>query len=472
MKTLSQILIVCFLTVATTACKQSFIELAPISNANADNFYKTKSDFDLALVGAYNSLYTIYAPEAAISYCGEQMSDNAIVYNISGIESDKWAFKDYALRSPNTMVYQFWQEYYKSLFNINIVLSKIDAAGLDAAYTNSVKAELLFLRGLYYFNMVRIWGDLPLVTTPLTGAESYAVLRSPQADVYKQIISDLQFAIDKLPLSSTITVKGKASKGAAQTLLGKVYLTQGNKSGAASILQAVYDSKEFALLPTYTALWGPAVKNTKESIFEIQYIGGSATSPFSPYYQAYFPNTNILSFYGSGMNQVTDDLYNEYETGDGRRDLSLSLGYQNGTAFVNQKFCKKWTDAAASITNGRSLAGNNFMILRYADVLLMLSEATGDAKYLNEVRTRAGVPLFGTATYPSAKYATLDLAIEHERRVELALEFHRWFDLKRTNRAVAVLSAKGKAITDSKLLLPIPEIVRTQNDKVVQNTGY
>lgn len=472
MKLIIKALLLYCITATVTGCSQKFIELAPVSNANANNFYKTKDDFDLAVNAAYNSLYTIYAPEGSVSYTNEQMSDNAIVYNISGIEADKWAFKDYSLKPANTMVYQFWQEYYKALFNINIVLSKIDAAGLDAAYTNNVKAEMMFLRGLYYFNMVRIWGDVPIVTTPITGEESYAILRSPQADVYTQIVNDLKFAVDKLPLASAITVKGKASKGAAQTLLAKVYLTQNNKAAATPLLQEVYNSTQYGLLTTYAAVWGPTVKNSKESIFEIQCIGGNPTSPYSRYYQGFFPNTNIFVFYGGGMNQVTDDLYNEYEAGDPRRDITIALGYQNGATFVNQKYTKKWTDASAPINGGNALAGNNFMVLRYADVLLMLSEATGDAKYLNEVRTRSGVPLYGTGSYPSAKYGTLDLAIEHERRVELALEFHRWFDLKRTGRAVAVLGAKGKAINADKLLLPIPEIVRTQNAKVSQNNGY
>ena len=112
------------------------------------------------------------------------------------------------------------------------------------------------------------------------------------------------------------------------------------------------------------------------------------------------------------------------------------------------------------------------MVLRYADVLLMLAEATGDASYLNQVRTRAGLPKYGETGYPTAKYTTLDLAIEHERRMELAVEFHRWFDLKRTNRAIAVLAPKGKAIAENKLLLPIPQVVRSQNPAVTQNTGY
>ena len=174
---------------------------------------------------------------------------------------------------------------------------------------------------------------------------------------------------------------------------------------------------------------------------------------------------------------VTDDLYNEYEPNDVRRDQTISLGYTNkaGT-FIPIKYPKKWTDATAPIVvvNGSSREGsrNNFMLIRYADVLLLLAEATGDASYLNLVRARAGVPLYGSAEYPSALYPSLDLALEHERRVELAIEFNRGLDLRRTGRAVAVLTAKGKNVTADKLLLPIPEIVRQQNSAITQNSGY
>jgi len=472
MKKIIQIAAFSCIVLLTISCKKSFLELATLSNANAENFYRTTADFDLAVNAAYNSLYTVYAPEGSVSYTGELMTDNTTIYNISGIEADKWAFRDYALRPANTMIYQFWQEYYKALYNINIVLAKIDQADLNAAYKEQVKAEMMFLRGLYYFNMVRIWGDIPLVLTPLSGEESYAVLRSPQADVYTQIIKDVQFAVDKLPVQSKVTVKGKASKGAAETLLGEVYLTTGNKTAATASLMDVYNSNEYSLLPTYASLWGGNVKNTKESVFEIQYLGGALSNPYSKYYQGFFPNTNIFSFYGGGMNQVTDDLWNEYETGDVRQGISIAPGYQNGAVFVSQKYPKKWIDASPTVIGGTAVANNNFMVYRYADVLLMLSELTGNPSYLNLVRARAGMPLFGTASYPAAKYPTLALAIEHERRVELALEFHRWFDLKRTGRAVAVLSAKGKAITDQKLFVPVPEIVRQQNPAVTQNAGY
>jgi hypothetical protein len=471
MKTIQYILTFFCVGLLTSSCQDTFLDLTPLSNATADNF-KSRDDFELAVNGAYASLYTVYHPEGPLSYANEQMSDNAIMFNISGIQSDKWQFKDYSLATANTMVYQFWQESYKAIFNANIVLDKIEGASLDAAYKDGVKAQMQFLRGLYYFNMVQLWGDLPIVTTPLTGEASYAVLRSPQSAVYDQIKKDLLFAAEKLPLATAITIAGRASKGAAQTLLGKVYLTLGDKAAAATVLKEVYNSNQYTLLANYTDLWGPSVKNTKESIFEIQYLGSNASTPFSRFYQTFYPNNNFLGFYGGGMNQVTDDLYNEYETGDPRRDASIALGYNNAGTFIAQKYPIKWTDTKATQVGGNPLANNNFMVLRYADALLLLSEATGDPTYLNLVRTRAKLPKFGDAAYPTTKYATLDLAIEHERRTELAIEFQRWFDLKRTNRAVPVLTAKGKAITATKLLWPIPQIVRTQNPAITQNPGY
>ncbi|KAA5540874.1 RagB/SusD family nutrient uptake outer membrane protein [Adhaeribacter rhizoryzae] len=472
MNKIKRIIAIGCLSVMAFGCKEDFLELAPISNSNANNFYKTREDFDLASNAAYATLYTVYAPESSVSYT-EQLSDNATLYNVAGIQADRWAFKDYSLRTSNVEVYRFWQENYRALFSINIVLDKIETASVDEAYKEQVKAQMRFLRGLYYFNMVQLWGDLPLVTKPLSAEESYKVLRSPVADVYKLITEDLEYAAEKLPLASAITAPGKASKGAAQTLLGKVYLTQKNKTAAAQILQEVVNSKQYELLPSYASLWVVTNKNTKESIFEIQYKGG-AGNPYSNYWTAFAPTENfVLTQFGGGMNQVTDDLYNEYEPGDPRRDASISTGYTNkvGT-FIPIKFPIKWMDRTAQVVGGRELSNNNFMVLRYADVLLMLAEATGDANFLNQVRTRAGLPAFGAAGYPTDKYPTLELAIEHERRVELALEFHRWFDLKRTDRALPVLTAKGKAVTPQKLLIPIPEIVRQQNPAIAQNEGY
>jgi hypothetical protein len=475
------IISILFITAAMASCKKSFLELAPVSNSNANNFYKTKSDFDLAVNNAYATLYTMYGPTGLMSYCGELMSDNATINQVAGSGSitvgDRWAFRDYTLNPANNVVNQLWNDSYTSLYNLNIVLDKIAGASLDDAYVTQVTAEMRFLRGLYYFGMVQAWGDIPLVTKPISSGEAFTTNRTPKAEVYNQVIDDLKYAADHLTAPDKVPQTGRASNGAALTLLGKVYLTMGNKTAAAQVLQQVYNSYNgniYTLLPEFGSLWGAtlAQKNTKESIFEIQYKGG-ANNPSSTYWPAFSPFENFaITRFGGGMNQVTDDLYNEYEPGDKRRDTSFELGYYKGGNWIAIKFQKKWKDINAPIVNAAESCNNNFMIVRYADVLLMLTEATGDAQYLNKVRARAGLPLYGTAGYPAAKYPTLELAIEHERRMEFAMEFHRWFDLKRTGRAVTVLSAKGKPVNENKMLLPIPQFARDQNPDLGQNLGY
>lgn len=470
-----------FMAAVMISCKKSFLELAPVSNSNANNFYRTKSDFDLAVNNAYSTLYTMYGPTGLISYCGELMSDNATIYQVAGSGSitvgDRWAFRDYTLNPANNVVNQLWMDSYISVYNVNIVLDKIQGASLDDAYVTQVTAEMRFLRGLYYFYMVQAWGDVPLVTKPISSAEAFIAGRTPTADVYKQVIEDITYAADNLTAPDKVPAPGRASKGAAQTLLGKVYLTMGNKAAAAQVLQQVYNAyngNAYDLLPEFGSLWGPTLanKNTKEAVFEVQYKGG-ANNPSSTYWPAFAPFENFaITRFGGGMNQVTDDLYNEYEPDDKRRDTSFELGYFKGGNWIAIKFQKKWKDMNAPIVNAAESCNNNFIVLRYADVLLMLTEATGDVQYLNKVRTRAGLPLYGTPGYPSAKYPTLDLAIEHERRMEFAMEFHRWFDLKRTGRAVAVLTAKGKPVNENKLLLPIPQFARDQNPDLGQNNGY
>lgn len=455
-------------------CGQSFTDLAPISNANTDNFYNSEADFESAITASMNTLYSVYAPEGPVSYTGELMSDNATLYLIAGAQADKYGIRDYTIQTANIMVYSFWRTFYSALFSVNTVLDKLqEASQLDVEYKKTAEAEMRFLRGLYYFYMVRMWGGVPLVTKAVSAQESYDILRSTEAEVYEQIKADLQFAVENLPLAANVKLVGRPTKGAAQTALGEVYLTLGDKTSATQTLLEVYNSGQYALLPTFAEVWGPDVKNTKESVFEIQYSSANAsTGTHSPFYQFFFPNVNLSGFSGVGMNQVTDDLYDEYEAGDPRRDITVALGYQSGATFVEQKFYQKWIHPDATVNGTTLLADNDFMVYRFADVLLMLTEATGDPQYMNEVRGRANLPLWGTSGYPTAKYGTLPLALEHEARMELAGEFKRWFVLKRQNRAVPVLTAKGKPVTEEKLVLPIPDIVRLQNNLITQNDGY
>jgi hypothetical protein len=221
------------------------------------------------------------------------------------------------------------------MYHVNIVIDKIKDAELEAGYKTGVTAEMRFLRALYYYGMVQLWGDLPLITQPIPAGDAFAISRSPQAEVYNLIVDDLKEAAANLPAPDMLPAPGRASNGAAKTLLGKVYLAMGDKTSAAQVLMQVYNDyngKQYDLLPHYGSLWGPgnSNKNTKEAIFEVQYKGG-ANNPFSSYWPAFAPFENFsITRFGGGINQVTDDLYNEFEAGDIRRDTSFELGYYKG----------------------------------------------------------------------------------------------------------------------------------------------
>jgi len=455
---------------ALFGCAGDFLERAPISNMNEADFYKSEKDLTTGMWSAYNSLYKLYGPESLPSFFGELMSDNAYSDNTAGTVQDYEAFENHTMNPNNTLVLGYWNNYYAALYTVNNIIAKSE--GVEFATKDALIAEARFLRALYYFDMVRAWGDVPLVTSPVGIADAYKQGRTPVAEVYNQIISDLNFAVTKLPVKTSKRFAGAPCQESANALLGKVYLTMGNKSKAAESLLKVYG--KFSLVP-YADLWNKTKKNGAESIFEIQYKGGKA-NPYSLYWAMFSPLDNrIVTAWGAGMNQVTPDLWNAYETGDPRRDLSIQDGYKTAAgATVAVKFPIKWKDSTAELDGLREAADNNYMVLRYADVLLMLTEATGDAKYMNEVRARVALPLYGATGYPS-KYNTVDLACEHERQVELALEFHRWFDLVRTGRAITVIKSSSKNITTtaSKLLLPIPLDVITQNPDVIkQNEAY
>ena len=478
------IFFISILSVIFGSCGEDFLERSPISNMNEADFYKNEADFNTALMAVYQTLHTIYAPSGPVSYFGELLSDNATVYAHNGTLGEYFEFRDHTLKASNSLVLGHWNNFYQSLFRVNTFIEKVQPANFPNK--TIYEGEARFIRGLYYFLMVQIWGDVPLVLQPLNVEQSYAMPRTPASQVYEQVIADLDFAAKNLPTKLSVAEKGRICSEAAYGILAKVYLTMNpiNKTKAQEALMNVYNKPGIELVSTYADLWDLSKKNGSEAIFEIQYKGGSG-NPYSSYWRLFAPHENHGGLFldgtplraaGAGDNQVTDDLWNTYEAGDIRRDLSIAPGWMTESGeIINTRFPIKWVDATAVRVGEVEMCDNNFIVLRYADILLLLSEVTGDPQYLNMVRNRVGLPLFETPGYPSGLYPTLESAIEHERRVELALEFHRFFDLKRTNRAAAVLSSSDKNIPAGqvKLVLPIPLNVITQNpDVILQNDIY
>ncbi len=476
----TKIIVTLIATLSVTACQEKFIDLAPISSASTATFFKTQSDMITAINGAYATL------QAGGQYgdyyiLGEIPSDNSTPA-LSGSVTDQDEFDKFYIRTTNPVLLARWNDGYRGIYRTNTVIDRIGAVAMNEALKARITGEAKFLRALMYFNLVRVFGDVPLVLKEITDpAEGYDYERAPASAVYTQIVKDLSEAQQALPESYSGTDVGRATRGAAKALLGKVYLTNKQYAEAAAVLKEVIDSGIYDLLPTYAAVFNPANKNSKESIFAVQYKKGLVPREGSGFGNSFAPTNSanaVIQFGGGGNNQPTKDIELAYEPGDQRKGVSLATGYTNAQGNrVEAYYVKKFLDAP--VVNGDS--DDNWPVLRYADVLLMYAEVLNETgqttqalPFLNRVRTRAGL---APATVTSQ--ADMRLAIEQERRVELAFEGHRWFDLVRTGRALPILQAKAAAIgiktnlTANNLIWPIPQSqIDINPSKIKQNPGY
>jgi hypothetical protein len=309
--------------------------------------------------------------------------------------------------------------------------------------------------------------------------------RNPKAEVYTQIEKDLTEAAAALPLSFTGADIGRATQGAAKALLSKVFLTQRKFNEAAARLKEVIGSGVYTLLPNYADVFRVTNKNNRESVFEIQFRSGGVGEG-NPWANSFAPEnsgTAVIAFGGDGNNQPTTDIAQAYEANDTRRAISLATSYVNSSGqTIPYSFIKKYYDVPATKNDN----GNNIPVIRYADVLLMYAESlnetgyqpSGEAmRFLNDIRKRAVLPEKTAVEIPNQQ--AFRLAIEQERRVELAFEGHRWFDLVRTGRAIEVMNSKKdqiglvRLLTDNDLLFPIPQSqIDINKSKINQNPGY
>ncbi|GAB4022191.1 RagB/SusD family nutrient uptake outer membrane protein [Spirosoma koreense] len=467
-----------------SSCSKEFLDLKPISSATSDNFYQTADDFKNAVNGAYASLQS--GGVFGNSYVfGDVASDNTVP-PASGSVTDQDEFDRFYIRTTNPFISGRWNDSYSAIARYNTILDKIGGVKMDETLKNRYVGETKFLRALVYFNLVRTFGDVPLILKSISNPdEGYNYGRSPKADVYAQIEKDLMDAEGVLPVSYAAAETGRATKGAAKGLLGKVYLTEKKYAQAAAKLKEVIDLGVYDILPNYADVFRVANKNNKESVFDVQYkSGGSGEGNAWP--NSFAPENSgnaVIAFGGGGNNQPTADLVNAYEAGDKRKDISLATSYVNASGqTIPYNYVKKYYDTPATINDN----GNNIPVIRYADILLMYAEsinevgyqANGEAlTYLNRIRNRAGLPSKTAADLPNQQ--AFRLAMEQERRVEFAFEGQRWYDLVRTDRAIPVLNGKKDQIrlvnvlTENNLVDPIPQSqIDINRTKIQQNPGY
>jgi starch-binding outer membrane protein, SusD/RagB family len=495
------------------ACKKSFVERTNPNSVTVDRAYTTENDIAGGVYGVYQALRSNNCVGEGASLWTDDRADDLNITDNQSNNGEPFQFTAFSLVPSNTYLYSHWAALYAPISRANLVLSFIDNVPFaNAATKTQYIAEMKFIRAYMYFQLVQEFGDVPVVTERLTSPEQTDALtrRVKQADVYTQIITDLKDVIaSNLQVVQPAASKGRVSLQAANGLLGQVYLrmavtlsTTPNATmlnDAKTYLLACYNQKTFASLSaiTYPSVFDVAQKSSNpEIIWQISYRQGDPNyySSIARDNQARGETINSrFASQGTGT-RPTNDLLKEYEAGDIRTTFSVKYA---SNASVQAYYITKFRDTAAAtiISNIGGYGGNDWIVLRYADIILNLSETylyLGDnataIMYLNMVRARAARPdyatMLGDATYAS-RYPTLKLAILHERRVELAFEHHRWHDLTRffnPTELVNYFKAKSQAdydnsplsnITTKDYYFPIPLREYNLNPQTMyQNPGY
>lgn len=463
-----------------TGCDDNFLEVDPPSSLTGSSFFRNATDAQAIVTAAYKPLQNTNN----FAKITEAPLEDIVIFNTQGLNLDSWSFD-----ANDAIIDEVWQNNYEGVFRANIVLQELPSITMDESLKNRMLGEAYFLRALYYFNLVSFFGDVPLIkeADPADPSKS-AIARTPAAEVYALMVDDLNKAVGFLPLKSTYGAAdvGRTSKGAAQALLGKVYLYQKNYPLAESTLNSVITSNQYQLLPNFSDLL--IRDNSAESIFEIQFadIAGQGTARITnDYPQGQGGFANLLP---------TKSLVDEFETYTGPtaingRDPRLFYSiFREGDPYdaVSPIFRQVWTPTGYArkkgmfpvIRNNNGNLGLNFPIIRLADVLLMYAEAANEnnkpavaISAINTVRARVGMPPLPTAGILVGNKQQIFDAIVHERRIELAFEYHRLNDLRRWGLAAKQLGALGY-VEPKHRFFPIPQQELNTNPLLVQNTGY
>lgn len=511
MKNYSNIILMIMVVLGLSACREDFLDLSDPNAVSADTFLSSEAEVEVAVNGIYYAIRSNNAiGESSALYTDERSDDMGRNDNQSNA-GEPFQFNDFSILPGNTYLKSHWSALYTIVARANYVINNID----EVPYSNeslksSHMAEASFLRGLAYYHLVRKWGAVPLVTQQVKTPDELEEItfRVEEEKVYELIVSDLQLAIaSTLPDHQPLSGKGRVSKVAAYALLGEVYLTMGSNGVvgqnpstyfnlAKENLNQSYNRRNFGDLKeiSYTSVFDVDQKSTNpEIIFQIVHRQGdqNLSSSVARNNQALGETVNSLSPATGTGTRVNLDLVNEYEANDPRKEFSVKFAE---APTVQQWFITKYRDTSdAAGVNG--FGGNDHILMRYADVILLLAEVNfrlgNEAEaiiMLNQVRERAGLPLYEAAMQDpsySSKFPTLKLAILHERRVELAFEQKRWYDLLRAfspQELTAYFQKKNQSeygianlqnISEKDRYYPIPfDEYNLDTEKMYQNPGY
>jgi len=478
-------------------CNKSFLDKSPITDYNPDGYYSTTAAANQGLYGVYDMLQKDGTYNRYLWTSVHARSDDGVEGAGDSYEQLREFLDDASTPAHN----EAWIMHFQGITRANSLISGLEeSTTVPVADKSRIIGETRFLRALYYFNLVNIFGGVPIITKPLSPAEAN-VPRNSIEEVYKQIETDLLAAIAALPLSKDLPVaeKGRATKGSAQTLLARAYLFQGNYTEAAKLSLDVINSNQYILTPGtagFRTNFLISGENGPESIFEVQYSEANATKGWAQEEGNQGSNWLRPGFIGGWSGEMFNRSFREtgatrpaalqgIDSTDPRRKYTLTVpntnlpldgdpGYMVPANASLQTSAKHWS---TSYIDGYNDA-INWIVLRYAEVLLMRAEALIEANQnlneatnrINEVRSRVGL-----AAIPAGKTQTeLRDIVRYERRIELAQELTRFWDLRRWNLITEAMRIAGKTnYLPRCIYAPIPQIQIDLSQKVlVQNNGY
>ncbi|MCE7039302.1 RagB/SusD family nutrient uptake outer membrane protein [Dyadobacter sp. CY312] len=452
------------LVVGLSGCRENFLNVLPETSLSTDVFFLNEIDFQQAVNAAYVPLRGIYNGPAWI--LEEMHSDNSYYARntLYGAVDATENVANFAVPTTNGItangnVLAQYRQNYQIIARTNQILASIDKVDFAAASKSNLKGQALFLRAFAYFDLVRIFGKVPMHLIPVTGREDAALPLSTTDELYKQIEKDALEAISLLP-NKAKQEAGRVTSGAAKTLLANLYLTQKKWAQVQPLMEDVVKNDGYTLMPDYNNAFSftETNKNNQESVFEVQYKEGSEGYNGSVIY-SFIPSpitaaelkpiTGTSNTQGTSQesnNIPTPDIIAAFEVGDKRKDVNI--GYVTLSSSLAENKTYPYIKKYARTHSLHGNTGQNWPVYRYAEVLLFLAESLNElgkpgeaATYLNQVRSRAGL-----AATKAASQAEMREAIFKERRVELAFENKRWFDLTRTGRVKEIISAYGERV--------------------------
>ena len=453
---MKNIILISLSVILLTSC-ESFLDLKPIDFPTEETFYDDIKGLEGAIIGAYDELQSGDQYSGRFMTLMEIRGDNVTNDNSGASGGINYQIEVFTETPANTNLETAWLSLYQIIYRTNLILQNVDNVQMTETQKNNIVGQASFLRGLAYFNLVRLWGNVPLITKTQTVEEARENVRTDKSKIYEQIILDFSSA-KKLPSSWVDAERGRATSYAAQALLAKVYLYQKSYDKVTTELQplvtAINENKVIGLVPT-PQTFPENLKTSKDVLFAVQYLKGGV---------------------GESVHQN-----NRYRNNDNGNVINLEQS-QFESDLDNRKSMLRPTGSGQRPEKFNSVATNNetsgdFPIIRCAEVMLMYAEAlneqsstpTADAlKALNAVRTNAGLPEKSLTDYSSKEL--FRKAVYQERRLELALECDRWFDVVRTGQFTSVFPG----VDSYRQLYPVPmsEIENVNNKEGWQNEGY